>query len=651
MRRKLLLTIGLGSSGACVIAGTAARRRRRRGRRGAASRSSFPTAATSGQVPALPQCSNLADDDGDGVIDLDDPDCSGPLDSTESGTAGPPPEQPPTTPEPPTAPQDGEDGTETEEPEQKPDRKPDGVVGGPAGPGGRGAAASPAATASPAAAAMTTERRRRAPPRRAGDRWHQRRSQADGRAEPTATPTAPPPTPTRASPSPTSARPRSGSRTSSSTSSRSRPSCCRSTRPAGPSTGSRGRCSPRSTGSRPPSAPTSMSPPPAPSAGCSSCPRPGTPYGVDANDDGRKDPYNPVDAICAAARYLKAAGGAEDLRTAIFAYNHADWYVDEVLLYANQYGRLPDDLVGSLTGLTEGARFPVAANARYADDISERQALKRSKPGQGAAGNVADVISGSPTRRGINIYSREGAPVVAVNDGVITRIGKSKELGRYIVLRDAYGNRFTYAELGEVAEAYPVPKPERLSAEDFELVTPDDDAARRAGERRDPGRRREGRGSRAAPSATPSPPSGRPGQHRGLPRPPLRLPRAQAQRRPRRPHGPARLAARRADARLRVVQGLPRRRPALRPEDDGPASRCRRARRSTAGTVLGRIGEDRRARPAPALRDPPGRAAARRRSTRSRSSTAGSCSRRPRSTAPPGKNPFDGTAPAPARCC
>ena len=68
-------------------------------------------------------------------------------------------------------------------------------------------------------------------------------------------------------------------------------------------------------------------------------------YGVDANNDGRKDPYNPVDAICAAARYLNAAGGEDDLRTAIFAYNHADWYVDEVLLYANQYGKLPEPLV------------------------------------------------------------------------------------------------------------------------------------------------------------------------------------------------------------------------------------------------------------------------------------------------------------------
>ena len=34
-------------------------------------------------------------------------------------------------------------------------------------------------------------------------------------------------------------------------------------------------------------------------------------YGVDANKDGKKDPYNPVDAIFAAARYLKAAGYEE----------------------------------------------------------------------------------------------------------------------------------------------------------------------------------------------------------------------------------------------------------------------------------------------------------------------------------------------------
>src|SRR5206468_5670599 len=48
-------------------------------------------------------------------------------------------------------------------------------------------------------------------------------------------------------------------------------------------------------------------------------------YGVDASGDGIADPYNPVDAIYAAARYLKAAGGATDPRGAVLAYNHAGW--------------------------------------------------------------------------------------------------------------------------------------------------------------------------------------------------------------------------------------------------------------------------------------------------------------------------------------
>ena len=143
-------------------------------------------------------------------------------------------------------------------------------------------------------------------------------------------------------------------------------------------------------------------------------------YGVDANGDGRKDPYNPVDAICAAARYLKAAGGETNLYNAILAYNHADWYVQEVLLYARGYGKLPDDLVGSLTGLTEGAHFPVAADARYTDSISTSQAAREAKPAPGAAAhNAAQVVGSSPGRTGIDIYSKPRAPVVAVNDGEI----------------------------------------------------------------------------------------------------------------------------------------------------------------------------------------------------------------------------------------
>jgi hypothetical protein len=176
-------------------------------------------------------------------------------------------------------------------------------------------------------------------------------------------------------------------------------------------------------------------------------------YGVDANKDNRRDPYNPVDAIFAAARYLKAAGYGHDVRRAIFAYNHADWYVDSVMLRARLIAGVPADLVGSLTGLTEG-RFPVYARARYADDLAERDQLRRVKRGQ----NAARVVQGSASRRGIEIFSRPGAPVVATNDGVIKQVGRSRRLGRYLVLQDVYGNRFTYAQLGSVARYYPVPK-------------------------------------------------------------------------------------------------------------------------------------------------------------------------------------------------
>ena len=176
-------------------------------------------------------------------------------------------------------------------------------------------------------------------------------------------------------------------------------------------------------------------------------------YGVDANQDGKRDPYNPVDAIFAAARYLKAAGGDKNIRQAVFAYNHAGWYVDSVMLRARLIAGYPPDFVGSLTGLTEG-RFPVAARAKYADDAAARAAQARIKAGQ----NAARVISSSAGRRGIDIFSHKGAAVIASNDGIVKKVGYSKADGHYLVLQDVYGNQYTYAQLGSVQSEYPVPK-------------------------------------------------------------------------------------------------------------------------------------------------------------------------------------------------
>src|SRR3954453_2383085 len=200
-------------------------------------------------------------------------------------------------------------------------------------------------------------------------------------------------------------------------------------------------------------------------------------YGDDANNNGKKDPYNPDDAICAADRYLRAADGDKDIRQAILAYNHADWYADEVLLGANQYGKLPDALIGSLTGLTEGAHFPVAADARYADDLNDAAALARSSTQRKAAGNAADVVSSDASRRSINIYSSLNAPVVAVNDGVIKKIGNNAALGKYIVLQDAYGNDYTYAHLGSIEQTHPVPRPAKSGQDALKLEGPEHDGA------------------------------------------------------------------------------------------------------------------------------------------------------------------------------
>ena len=388
MRSKLLLILGLGVLGACLVAGSAV------GQGGSVVgvgeggvQINIPDGDGLDQVQVLPQCSNTADDDGDGITDMADPDCTGPLDASESGTSGVP-EPPTTTPEPPTddggsagGGGDGSDGTETTTPE------PEGTVG-PTGTEGRGTGELEESDVSKPDRNQNNE----------DDDNGGTRAPLDPEADrnPDGSPTDTNPTVTIAEfgPAPIGVPnfvidqftiP---------------PFLLPIYQACGTQYGIPWQVL-ASINRIETAFGTNLNVSTAGALGWMQfMPATWEMYGVDANDDGRKDPYNPVDAICAAARYLNAAGGADDLRTAIFAYNHADWYVDEVLLYANQYGKLPETLVSSLTGLTEGAHFPVAANARYADDISERRALERSKPARREAGNAAEVISSRPPAAG-----------------------------------------------------------------------------------------------------------------------------------------------------------------------------------------------------------------------------------------------------------
>jgi hypothetical protein len=65
--------------------------------------------------------------------------------------------------------------------------------------------------------------------------------------------------------------------------------------------------------------------------------RPRAGYGVDGDRDGQVSVYDPRDAIPAAADYLCANGAPGDLRRAVYAYNHASWYVRLVLGWHRYY--------------------------------------------------------------------------------------------------------------------------------------------------------------------------------------------------------------------------------------------------------------------------------------------------------------------------
>jgi membrane-bound lytic murein transglycosylase B len=64
-------------------------------------------------------------------------------------------------------------------------------------------------------------------------------------------------------------------------------------------------------------------------------------WGADGSGDGRADPQQIDDAALVAARYLCHYGDLADAgtwRTAVFAYNHVESYVDSVAATATQYG-------------------------------------------------------------------------------------------------------------------------------------------------------------------------------------------------------------------------------------------------------------------------------------------------------------------------
>jgi murein DD-endopeptidase MepM/ murein hydrolase activator NlpD len=107
-------------------------------------------------------------------------------------------------------------------------------------------------------------------------------------------------------------------------------------------------------------------------------------WGTDADGNGVADPWTAVDAIYSAARYLAAAGGQTDVERGVFAYNHADWYVKEVLDLARVYGQAgPAQTAGlqHLQASLDGARTRVvkANRAAVVADLTVSRLGKRAQ--------------------------------------------------------------------------------------------------------------------------------------------------------------------------------------------------------------------------------------------------------------------------------
>jgi hypothetical protein len=161
-----------------------------------------------------------------------------------------------------------------------------------------------------------------------------------------------------------------------------------------------------------------------------------TAFGVDADGDGLANAYSPTDAIYAAARYLCHDGGGDPsfLRSAIWSYNHADWYVNRVLDLAIRYGSSALDTLASpataaslvrnpniamapeaVTDLLSGTIDQRVINVLGAAALEHRLVISVIKTGHSTFVKGTDRISNHTVGRAVDISAVDSVDVTATN--------------------------------------------------------------------------------------------------------------------------------------------------------------------------------------------------------------------------------------------
>ncbi|SEN55377.1 peptidoglycan DD-metalloendopeptidase family protein [Lihuaxuella thermophila] len=160
-------------------------------------------------------------------------------------------------------------------------------------------------------------------------------------------------------------------------------------------------------------------------------------YGVDADGDGRADPYNPVDAIHATAKYLAANHKPGDdwfkRGGAVWQYNHDyENYVLKVKQYAEAFARPVLSAAGSAAGSGQFL-WPVPGGKVTSSFGYRFHPLKKVYR----------------MHEGIDIGKELGAPILASDSGVVIESRKAEGYGWMIVIDHGNGYQTLYAHMEE----------------------------------------------------------------------------------------------------------------------------------------------------------------------------------------------------------
>lgn len=162
---------------------------------------------------------------------------------------------------------------------------------------------------------------------------------------------------------------------------------------------------------------------------------------TDGDGNGSADACNYKDAIFGAAKYLRQNGAPGDYFRAIFAYNHAGWYVKEVLALASAYRNGQPVQPPPLGGFSfcdtprilrvnedKPQRARISGNGRAVFPLP-RQYFGSYTDSWGASRPQNVSTGASDIHEGVDLMAPEGTPIYSITGGTVEPVAGSDGAG------------------------------------------------------------------------------------------------------------------------------------------------------------------------------------------------------------------------------